>query len=188
MLMVGVNHPESVATLPPFGPIEGQKWFDRISSQWESHKNRFALIYFGKIRFLPPCIWNIPFVSYSLCLEEASIHILVAGWFFVSRLPLRHKIVLDECRQYDSVVFSAKGQRKNTARGHSFRSFRQILAHTTRYQVLLMEYPRLARGGAFSIPRQNVSKPLREFPKTMHSVDFPKPRGLYFKNERHLWL
>ncbi len=58
--------PESVATLPPFGPIEGQKWFDRISSQWECQKNRFALIYFGKIRFLPPCIWNIPFVSYSL--------------------------------------------------------------------------------------------------------------------------
>jgi hypothetical protein len=25
--------PESVATLPPFGPIEGQKWFDRIFSQ-----------------------------------------------------------------------------------------------------------------------------------------------------------
>jgi hypothetical protein len=24
---------ESGATLPPFGPIEGQKWFDRISSQ-----------------------------------------------------------------------------------------------------------------------------------------------------------
>ncbi len=24
---------ESVATLTPFGPIEGQKWFDRISSQ-----------------------------------------------------------------------------------------------------------------------------------------------------------
>jgi hypothetical protein len=60
------NVSESVATLPPFGPIEGQKWFDRISSQWESQKNRFSLIYFGKIRFLPPCIWNIPFVSYSL--------------------------------------------------------------------------------------------------------------------------
>jgi hypothetical protein len=45
---------ESVATLPPFGPIEGQKWFDRISSQWESQKNRFALIYFGKIRFYLP--------------------------------------------------------------------------------------------------------------------------------------
>ncbi len=40
-----------------------QKWFDRISSQWESQKNRFALIYFGKIRFLPPCIWNNPFMS-----------------------------------------------------------------------------------------------------------------------------
>jgi hypothetical protein len=24
---------ESVATLPPFGSIEGQKWFDQISSQ-----------------------------------------------------------------------------------------------------------------------------------------------------------
>ncbi len=31
--------PESVATLPPFSPIEGQKWFDQISSQWESQKN-----------------------------------------------------------------------------------------------------------------------------------------------------
>ncbi len=41
--------PESVATLPTFGPIEGQKWFDQISSQWKSQKNRFALIYFGKI-------------------------------------------------------------------------------------------------------------------------------------------
>ncbi len=57
---------ESVATLPPFGPIEGLKWFDQIPSQWESQKNRFALIYFGKIQFLPPCIWNIPFMSYRL--------------------------------------------------------------------------------------------------------------------------
>ncbi len=55
--------PESVATLPPFSPIEGQKWFDQISSQWESQKNRFALIYIGKIQFLPPCIWNLPFMS-----------------------------------------------------------------------------------------------------------------------------
>ncbi len=54
---------ESIATLPPFSPIEGQKWFDQISSQWESQKNRFALIYFGKIQFLPPCIWNLPFMS-----------------------------------------------------------------------------------------------------------------------------
>jgi hypothetical protein len=55
--------PESVATLPPFSPIEGQKWFDQISSQWESQKNRFALTYFGKIQFLPPCIWNLPFMT-----------------------------------------------------------------------------------------------------------------------------
>ncbi len=56
-------HPESVATLPPFSPIEGQKWFDQISSQWESQKNRFALTYIGKIQFLPPCIWILPFMS-----------------------------------------------------------------------------------------------------------------------------
>ncbi len=56
-------HTESVATLPPFSPIEVQKWFDQISSQWESQKNRFALTNFGKIQFLPPCIWNLPFVS-----------------------------------------------------------------------------------------------------------------------------
>ncbi len=60
------NITESVATLPPFGPIEGQKWFDQISNQWESQKNRFALIYFGKNQFFPPCIWNIPFMSYRL--------------------------------------------------------------------------------------------------------------------------
>jgi hypothetical protein len=36
--------------------IEGNKGFDQILSQWESQKNRFAFIYFGKIQFLPPCI------------------------------------------------------------------------------------------------------------------------------------
>ncbi len=65
-------YPESVATVPPFSPIEGQKWFDQISSQWESQKNRFALIYFGKIQFLPPCIWNLPFMS-TASVWEASI-------------------------------------------------------------------------------------------------------------------
>ncbi len=30
---------ESIATLPPFGPIEGHKWFDQISSQWTAQKN-----------------------------------------------------------------------------------------------------------------------------------------------------
>jgi hypothetical protein len=27
------NRPESIATLPPFGPIEGHSWFFQISSQ-----------------------------------------------------------------------------------------------------------------------------------------------------------
>ncbi len=36
----------------------------QIFSQWESQKNRFAFISFGKIQFLPPCIWNLPFMSY----------------------------------------------------------------------------------------------------------------------------
>ncbi len=58
--------PESIATLPPFCPIEGNKWFDPIFSQWESQKNRFAVISFGKIQFLPPCIWNLPFMSVRL--------------------------------------------------------------------------------------------------------------------------
>ncbi len=44
----GEYQPEFVATLTPFSPIEGQKWFNQISSQWESLKNRFALVSFGK--------------------------------------------------------------------------------------------------------------------------------------------
>jgi hypothetical protein len=55
--------PESIATLPPFSPIEGQKWFDQISSQWESQKNRFAFISFGKSRFKPPTIWDQLFMT-----------------------------------------------------------------------------------------------------------------------------
>jgi hypothetical protein len=54
---------ESIATLPPFGPMEGQKWFDQISSQWESQKNRFAFISFGKSRFKPPTIWDQLFMT-----------------------------------------------------------------------------------------------------------------------------
>ncbi len=59
------NHSESVATLPPFVPIEGQKWFFQISIQWESQKKRFVFIFFGKIQFLPACICR-PFMSYYL--------------------------------------------------------------------------------------------------------------------------
>jgi hypothetical protein len=32
-LKLPASHPESIATLPPFGPIEGQKWFDQTSSR-----------------------------------------------------------------------------------------------------------------------------------------------------------
>jgi len=75
---------ESVATLPPFSPIERQKWFDQISSQWESQKNRFALIYFGKIQFLTPCIWNLPFMS------TASVHsrFYFLYWFSATSLAI----------------------------------------------------------------------------------------------------
>ncbi len=72
------HFPESVATVPPFSPIEGQKWFDQISSQWESQKNRLALIYFGKIQFLPPCIWNLPFMSTTSV--GFSLHCYSAEW------------------------------------------------------------------------------------------------------------
>ncbi len=34
----------------------------QISSQWEFQQNRFAFISFGKIQFLPPCIWDLPFM------------------------------------------------------------------------------------------------------------------------------
>ncbi len=57
------HYTESIATLPPFSPIEGQKWFDQISSQWESQKNRFAFISFGKSRFKPPAIWDQLFMT-----------------------------------------------------------------------------------------------------------------------------
>ncbi len=54
---------ESIATLLP---IEGHKWFVQISNQWESQKNRFTFISFGKVQFLPRCIWDLLFMSYRL--------------------------------------------------------------------------------------------------------------------------
>ncbi len=73
--------------------------------------------------------------SKSSCLEEASIYSL--RWFFVSKLPLRHKRV--KWKTIVVIVYSAKGH-KNTAKSPSFRSFRQSPIVTTRYQVLLIEY------------------------------------------------
>ncbi len=65
---------ESTATLPPFSPIEGQKWFDQTSSQWESQKNRFTFISFGKSRFKPPTIWDQLFMT-TVSVENARVHI-----------------------------------------------------------------------------------------------------------------
>ncbi len=65
---------EFIATLPPFGPIGEHKWFFHISNQWESQKNRFSFISFGKIKFLPPCFWDLPFMSY--CLRQRNCAIL----------------------------------------------------------------------------------------------------------------
>jgi hypothetical protein len=45
--------------VPLWDWMEGAWLRTQISSQWESQKNRFALNYFGKIQFLPPCIWNL---------------------------------------------------------------------------------------------------------------------------------
>ncbi len=42
------------ATLLPFGPVKGHKWFFQIFSQWKSQKNRFTLISFGKTCFYLP--------------------------------------------------------------------------------------------------------------------------------------
>jgi hypothetical protein len=38
--------------------IQSHRGHFQISSQWASRKNRFAFISFGKIQFLPPCIWD----------------------------------------------------------------------------------------------------------------------------------
>ncbi len=58
----------------PFGSIEEHKWFDQIYSQWEFQKNWFIFISFDKIQFLPPCIWNLPFMSYSYRLWSSSFN------------------------------------------------------------------------------------------------------------------
>jgi hypothetical protein len=47
--------------------IETYKQILFVSSQWESQKDRFGSISFGKIQFLPPCICDLLFMSYRLC-------------------------------------------------------------------------------------------------------------------------
>ncbi len=43
-----------------------RQWFFQIPSQWEPQKNRFSFVSFGKNPVLPPCIWDLPFMSYRL--------------------------------------------------------------------------------------------------------------------------
>jgi hypothetical protein len=39
------KRPESIATLPPFGPIEGHNWFFQISSHTDKKEKKIFLIY-----------------------------------------------------------------------------------------------------------------------------------------------
>jgi hypothetical protein len=45
---------ESIATLPPFGPIEGHKWFFQISSQWSLTRTGLQLSLSAKYSFYLP--------------------------------------------------------------------------------------------------------------------------------------
>jgi hypothetical protein len=48
-------HPESIATLPPFGPIEGQKLFDQISANESPRRTGLHLSLLAKAGLnLPP--------------------------------------------------------------------------------------------------------------------------------------
>jgi hypothetical protein len=69
-------------------------------SQWASQKNRFALIYFGKIQFLPPCIWNLPFMSSasvryvekSVCSAVPyNVHV-TSAWIFKQSMWARNRV------------------------------------------------------------------------------------------------
>ncbi len=54
--------PEAEAALSPFGH-RGTWLVFQISSQWETRKNRFAFISFGKVLFWPPCVWYQLFMA-----------------------------------------------------------------------------------------------------------------------------
>jgi hypothetical protein len=114
-IFVWINFTESVATLPPFGPIEGQKWFDRISSQWESQKNRFAFISFGKNQFLPPCIWNLPFMStasYSLLIYNCTLY-TVQSWRALIQVVLQYIDTSMYIRVHRSRRINCRGRSKD---------------------------------------------------------------------------
>jgi hypothetical protein len=58
---------ESIGTLPPLGPIEGHKWFFPDFFQPMRVSAEPVCIYlFTQNQFLPPCILDLPFMSYRL--------------------------------------------------------------------------------------------------------------------------
>ncbi len=73
------------------GPNGGNaaSWkFFQISSQWESQKNRSALISFGKIHIWPPCIWNHLLMSYRLWKRWELILCLIINIFWIVGNPM----------------------------------------------------------------------------------------------------
>ena len=95
--------PESVATLPPFSPIEGRKWFDQISSQWESQKNLFALIYFGKIQLFTSLHLKSPVPVHRLWSVFLSLFIfliLICSFYFFRHFSLLYKCT--HCRIFEN--------------------------------------------------------------------------------------
>ncbi len=47
----------AIATLPPFGPIEGNKWFDQIPSQWVPEKPVWIHLFRQNPVTTPPPLW-----------------------------------------------------------------------------------------------------------------------------------
>ncbi len=74
-----VSRVHGIATFPPFGPIEGHKWFFQTSSQWESQKNRFAFVFSAK------SVFNLPVFQISCSCRTASDCV---SWRWVTKLQV----------------------------------------------------------------------------------------------------
>ncbi len=59
---------EFIATLPPFGPIEGHRWFFRFPANESLRKTCLHLSLTAT-----HCIWDLPFMSNSLCIKSIVI-------------------------------------------------------------------------------------------------------------------
>ncbi len=83
MLWKGNNHQwlESIATLPPFSPIEGHKWFFQISANDSLRKTSLHLSLLAKSS-LSLCIWDLPFNAV-LPVEDRRFVVLVHMWYIL---------------------------------------------------------------------------------------------------------